>query len=218
MDNPKFKLLIVDHERAECAAVHAALQQYGYAVDAANDAPTAMQLLRANAYQLVLCASRLPQATPAELLAEARRSRPDAQLILITACSSVEACDPAASGAFGCVCRPIDPYRLHLAVAKALEFETVVTEVHELRCHGPVTTAAEAAQAAVCEIRAGMTISQCEELLIRHTLVHATTNRARAARLLGISRRTLQYKLKEYGLVGRKHEPALPVGATPVAS
>jgi DNA-binding NtrC family response regulator len=52
-----------------------------------------------------------------------------------------------------------------------------------------------------CEIRAGMTIAQCEKLLIEETLTHATSNRERAARMLGISRRALQYKLKEYGLV-----------------
>lgn len=52
-----------------------------------------------------------------------------------------------------------------------------------------------------CEIRPGMTISECEKLLIRQTLLHATTNREQAAKLLGISRRTLQYKLKNYGLL-----------------
>ncbi|HVU36576.1 MAG TPA: sigma-54 dependent transcriptional regulator [Opitutaceae bacterium] len=52
-----------------------------------------------------------------------------------------------------------------------------------------------------CEIYAGMTIAECEKLLIQHTLMHATTNREQAARLLGISRRALQYKLKLYGLL-----------------
>ena len=38
-------------------------------------------------------------------------------------------------------------------------------------------------------------------MLIRQTLSHVTSNREQAAKALGISRRALQYKLKEYGLL-----------------
>lgn len=48
-------------------------------------------------------------------------------------------------------------------------------------------------------IRPGMTIAEAEKLLIQQTLRHVTSNRAEAARVLGISRRALQYKLKSYG-------------------
>jgi DNA-binding NtrC family response regulator len=64
-----------------------------------------------------------------------------------------------------------------------------------------VLVTAENAEAARCEIQAGMTVAECEELLIRETLIHGTANREQAARLLGISRRALQYKLKSYGLL-----------------
>ena len=50
-------------------------------------------------------------------------------------------------------------------------------------------------------VRPGMTLAESEKLLIRQTLVHVTSNREEAARLLGISRRSLQYKLKQYGLL-----------------
>jgi len=42
---------------------------------------------------------------------------------------------------------------------------------------------------------------EAEKELIRQTLRHVTSNRAEAARLLGISRRALQYKLRRYGLL-----------------
>jgi DNA-binding NtrC family response regulator len=51
-------------------------------------------------------------------------------------------------------------------------------------------------------LRAGMTIAEAERMLIRKTLALVTSNREEAARLLGISRRTLHYKLKRYGLSG----------------
>jgi DNA-binding NtrC family response regulator len=50
-------------------------------------------------------------------------------------------------------------------------------------------------------VRPGMSLAEVEKLLIRQTLTHVTDNREEAARVLGISRRALQYKLKEYGLV-----------------
>lgn len=50
-------------------------------------------------------------------------------------------------------------------------------------------------------IRPGMTLAEVEKLIIQQTLIHATSNREQAAKLLGISRRSLQYKLKEFGLL-----------------
>lgn len=50
-------------------------------------------------------------------------------------------------------------------------------------------------------VRVGMTLAEAERLLIAKTLAQATSNREEAARLLGISRRALQYKLKAYGLL-----------------
>jgi transcriptional regulator with PAS, ATPase and Fis domain len=51
-------------------------------------------------------------------------------------------------------------------------------------------------------LRPGMTIAEAEKLLIRQTLTHVTANREEAAKVLGISRRALQYKLRRYGLPG----------------
>jgi DNA-binding NtrC family response regulator len=50
-------------------------------------------------------------------------------------------------------------------------------------------------------IRPGMTLAEAEKQLIRQTLRHVTSHRGEAAKLLGISRRALQYKLKRYGLL-----------------
>ena len=49
-------------------------------------------------------------------------------------------------------------------------------------------------------IKPGMSLAQVEAELIRQTLANVTSNRAEAAKKLGISRRALQYKIKRYGL------------------
>ncbi len=50
-------------------------------------------------------------------------------------------------------------------------------------------------------VQVGTTIADVEKLLIQRTLSQLTSNRAEAARILGISRRALQYKLKRYDLL-----------------
>jgi two-component system response regulator HydG len=50
-------------------------------------------------------------------------------------------------------------------------------------------------------VRPGTPLAEVEKMLIRQTLTHVTRNREEAAKALGISRRALQYKLKEYGLL-----------------
>jgi len=49
------------------------------------------------------------------------------------------------------------------------------------------------------EVRAGMSIRDMERVLIEQTLEHVRGNRTEAAKLLGISIRTLRNKLNEYG-------------------
>jgi DNA-binding NtrC family response regulator len=49
-------------------------------------------------------------------------------------------------------------------------------------------------------IKPGMSLAQVEAELIRQILANVTSNRAEAAKKLGISRRALQYKIKRYGL------------------
>lgn len=49
-------------------------------------------------------------------------------------------------------------------------------------------------------VSAGMTVAEAEKLLIMKTLEHTEQNRTQAAKLLGISIRTLRNKLHEYGV------------------
>jgi DNA-binding NtrC family response regulator len=49
-------------------------------------------------------------------------------------------------------------------------------------------------------IQPGMTLAQVEAELIRQTLLKVTANREQAAKILGISRRALQYKIKRFQL------------------
>jgi DNA-binding NtrC family response regulator len=62
------------------------------------------------------------------------------------------------------------------------------------------------------KVRPGMSLTEVEKLLIRQTLTHVTSNRDEAAKTLGISRRSLQYKLKQYGLLKEAEIARRPSG------
>ncbi len=50
-------------------------------------------------------------------------------------------------------------------------------------------------------MRAGYSLSEMEKELILKTLEQTGGNRTEAAKMLGISRQTLQTRLREYGMV-----------------
>ena len=85
MDKSKINLLVVDDERGLCAGVQEALRREGYAVDAANDARTALERMRTRLYNLVVTDMRMPDMSGLQLLQEARQRNRDTQFILMTA-------------------------------------------------------------------------------------------------------------------------------------
>jgi transcriptional regulator with PAS, ATPase and Fis domain len=66
--------------------------------------------------------------------------------------------------------------------------------------HLPEEIQASKEDARTMLITLGTSIEQIERQVIERTLKEVTNHRENAARLLGISLRTLQYKIKEYGI------------------
>jgi DNA-binding NtrC family response regulator len=64
----------------------------------------------------------------------------------------------------------------------------------------PATVRAGADLTRINVVRAGMTVEEAERQLIVQALKEMDGNRTKAAKKIGISRRTLHRKLKEYGL------------------
>jgi two-component system, NtrC family, response regulator HydG len=91
------------------------------------------------------------------------------------------------------------------------ELEHVV-ERAVLRCEGDEIGAAQLALAShetgtdTRLLAPGVTLAELERMAIVQTLEAVDGSTARAADLLGISRRKIQYRLKEWGLTGACHE------------
>jgi DNA-binding NtrC family response regulator len=133
MDKSKFRLLVVDHERALGAGVQETLRHEGYTVDTANDARMAFSALRTQSYHLVLADMRMPEMSGLQLRQQVQRAQTDAQFILMTSGTTDGALEAMKSGAYDYVTKPVDAQRLRLLVAKALAYQNVLTENNELR-------------------------------------------------------------------------------------
>ncbi len=134
MDKSKINILVVDDERGLCAGVQEALRREGYAVDAANDARQALDLMARRLYNLVLTDVRMGEMGGLELLKEAHRTSRDTLFILMTAYGTVpSAVEALKEGAYDYLTKPLDMQRLRALVLKALEFQSVVSENSELR-------------------------------------------------------------------------------------
>jgi len=134
MDKSKINILVVDDERGLCAGIQEALTREGYAVDAANDGPAALQLIARRLYNLIIADIKMPEMSGVELLREVRQKSRDTLFILMTAYGTVEsAVEAMKEGAYDYLAKPLDLRRLRAVVLKALEFQAVVSENHELR-------------------------------------------------------------------------------------
>lgn len=135
MDKSRIKLLVVDDEHGLAAGIQEALKREGYSVDVAHNAGQARQLITGGSlYNLVLTDVKLPDASGNDLLLFTREKSRDTMVIVMTAYGTVESAVSAMKqGAYDYLAKPLDMQRLRATVTKALEFQSLVAENHELR-------------------------------------------------------------------------------------
>jgi DNA-binding NtrC family response regulator len=74
---------------------------------------------------------------------------------------------------------------------------------HALAVPAPEMPAASLAPNEIVPLLIGSTVEQIERELVLHTLRHCDGNRTHAARLLGLSVRTMRNKIRQYTADGR---------------
>ncbi len=128
------RILVVDDELGLCAGIQEALRREGHLVDATQDARAALKACREKPYHLVITDFKMPGLTGVELLTQARAANPDTVFILMTAYGTVEsAVEAMKRGAYDYLAKPLDLKRLRELARKALEYQSLMAENHELR-------------------------------------------------------------------------------------
>jgi len=128
------RLLIVDDDLSLREFLTIFLRREGYEVDVASNGQRALELLRAQRYDLALSDLRMPRMGGLELLEAVREHQIDTQIIVMTAFSTTDtALDAMRKGAYDYIVKPFKLEEVRLVIGKCLEKSQLVAENERLR-------------------------------------------------------------------------------------
>jgi len=114
-------ILVVDDEKAARKSLADILRLEGYDVNAVEDGPSALKLLKEQAVDLMLLDIRMPGTDGIEVMQQATEISPDTQIIMLTAHGSMEsAIESLRYGAHDYLIKPSTPQEILSSVAGAL--------------------------------------------------------------------------------------------------
>ncbi len=178
-------VLIVEDEKRLRDLLSDVLPEMGCVPIAARTAEEALKLVDQHEPQIVLLDLNLPGMPGLELLAILRQRFPHLQSIIMTGFGDLESARTAIRlEAVDFITKPFHLNDIEQALDKARH--RLVTAVNPTQSED-VT-------------RSPRTIAQAERQMILQALERHAGNRTAAAKELGISRRTMHYKLREYGV------------------
>ena len=127
-------VLVVDDEKVIRDGCTLLLQPEGYVVATAADGREALDLMRIQPVDVVLCDLKMPRMGALEVLEEAGRLHPDVPIIIITGHGTVaDAVECMKKGAYDFVTKPFRADHLTLCVKRALEKQQLERETRRLQ-------------------------------------------------------------------------------------
>jgi len=179
--------VVIDDDAKAAAAVETLFREGGHEVACAHDAATGLGLVERIDAEVVVADLGMDGL---ELLKQIRTARPRALVILTTASGTVKRAVRAVKcGAEDYLMKPLDLEELGAVVERAIEKKRL------LEGGGNATSDPEAAPRVEVP---GSSLALIEREAILKTLESVGGSTSRAAKILGISPRKIQYKLKEY--------------------
>jgi two-component system nitrogen regulation response regulator GlnG len=122
VEQPRRKLLVVDDAGAVIVLCVNVLQSIGYSVRGASSGEAALELIRAEPFDLVLVDYRMPGMSGFDLFREAQVIRPEMRFMLVTGHGTQEVVRQATQMGFRSILlKPFTPAELRQAVEHALE-------------------------------------------------------------------------------------------------
>lgn len=116
------KILIVDDDQDIRLLLDKFFGKKGYKTNTASDGTKAIEILKNEKYDLVLCDFKLPDFNGLELIQKIKVINPEAALLVITGYSDVKvAVEAIKLGAYDYVTKPLYPDEILITVEKALE-------------------------------------------------------------------------------------------------
>ena len=130
----KPKILITEDDQVQRDVIADILLRDGYEVTAVDSGSESLEALERDVFALLLTDMRMPEMDGLELLREAKRRRPNLQVVVMTAHATVQTAITAMKeGAIDYLEKPFDKDELLIVVAKAVEQGALRLENEQLR-------------------------------------------------------------------------------------
>src|SRR5688500_7091589 len=137
------RILVVDDQDMMRDSLAATLVREGHEVIAATDGAAAVSRLNGGRFDLMITDLKMPKMTGIELLAEAKRLRPEMPVVLMTAFATVStAVEAMKLGAYDYIQKPFDGDEIKMLVDRTLEHSRLIRENQALRTMAAEQTAA----------------------------------------------------------------------------
>jgi two-component system response regulator HydG len=134
MMEKKHTILVVDDDPGHRTMLRTLLTGWGYSIYEADDGSTAIDMVRARAFDLILMDIRMIKISGLQALTEIKALNPAIPVIIMTAFSSVEtAVEALKAGAYDYLTKPLDFDELRLTMERAMEHISLKEENRLLR-------------------------------------------------------------------------------------
>ncbi len=130
----KARILVVDDEESMCKFMEIMLRKEGYQVSTNQHAPSALEQVKNESYDLVIADLMMPDMSGLELLSRARSAKPEVDFIVMTAFASVDsAIEALKNGASDYITKPFKVDEIKIAVKKSLQQKRITRENVQLK-------------------------------------------------------------------------------------
>jgi DNA-binding NtrC family response regulator len=196
---PDVRVLIVDDETRLRDVLARAIASWGFTVSPARGAAEALHLMRSGRFDIAILDLNLPGMDGIELFGKLREIHPDIQVIVLTGFGNLDVARASIRlDVVDFLEKPCPLGELEQSLHRATQRVTRELPTPELGPDAEPDEKEEEPPAAVSAQEQGLTLEEVERDHIISTLRRHDGNRTATALELGISRRTLQYKLSEY--------------------
>ncbi len=126
--------LVVDDEKTQRETLRKVLESWGHTVQEASNGSKALEMVKGNPIDVIMTDLRMPGMTGLELLTAVKETRPDVDVVVMTAYGSVEkAVEAMKVGAVDFVTKPVDLDQLEMVLRRTMDRKRLVRENKSLR-------------------------------------------------------------------------------------
>lgn len=128
------RILVIDDERSIRNTLKDILEFEKYQVELAEDGMVALELLKTNDFDVILCDIKMPGMDGIEVLQKIELMKSDTPVIMISGHGNIDtAVEAIKKGAYDFIEKPLDLNRLLITLRNAMDKSSLITETKVLR-------------------------------------------------------------------------------------